>query len=93
MVGTSWRPLEGPLRLTAIVYVRLPASVPKRARETARPTCRPDLDNYLKTVLDGASVLWRDDAQVVEILAAKRYAVDTPPRWELIVESLKPAAT
>ena len=39
------------------------------------PTKTPDIDNLLKTVLDGLNgVAFRDDAQVCEVVASKRYA-------------------
>jgi hypothetical protein len=41
----------------------------------------------VKTVMDAASIL-RDDAQLVELHAGKRYAVDRLPRWEITVESI-----
>jgi Holliday junction resolvase RusA-like endonuclease len=37
--------------------------------------------------MDAASIL-RDDAQLVELHAGKRYAVDRLPRWEITVESI-----
>tara|TARA_R110000796_G_scaffold6882_1_gene24035 strand:- start:163 stop:600 length:438 start_codon:yes stop_codon:yes gene_type:complete len=67
------------------VYVELlanhgvPASWPKKKQALAyagamRPK-RPDLDNVVKAVLDGANnVIYRDDAQVHSIRAMKRYA-------------------
>lgn len=41
-------------------------------------TTKPDLDNYIKLVMDAANDagLWHDDAQVVELLAQKVYAAD-----------------
>jgi Holliday junction resolvase RusA-like endonuclease len=87
-LGSDWQPLVGPLRVTVTVWLRQPTSVPKRNRLTARPTRRPDVDNYAKTALDGLSPLWIDDAQVVELVAAKRYAVASAPRWELTVSAV-----
>ena len=88
--GVDWCPLTEPVRLTVTAFVRMPASIPKRSRLTALPSRRPDLDNLVKTVMDGASILWRDDAQVVELHASKRYAVDSLPCWEITVESIAP---
>lgn len=41
-------------------------------------TTKPDIDNYIKLVLDAANNagLWHDDSQVVELLAQKVYAAD-----------------
>ncbi len=81
-------PFSGPLAVTVTAWVRMPASVPKSRRLTAQPTRRPDLDNFVKLTLDGCSPLWVDDSQVVELSAAKRYALDGPPRWAITVEAL-----
>ncbi len=41
------------------------------------PAVRPDIDNYVKTVLDGANgILWLDDAQVCQLAATKQYGAD-----------------
>jgi Holliday junction resolvase RusA-like endonuclease len=87
-LGADWEPLAGPIRLDVTVWLAQPASMPKRDRLTARPSRRPDLDNFLKTCLDGMSPLWLDDSQVVELTAEKRYAVASVPRWEIGVEEL-----
>lgn len=79
---------EGAVQLTAVAYVRQPASIAKRDRLTALPTKRPDTDNYCKTLLDGLSVLWADDAQVTDLCVRKRFAVDSSPRWDIRVESV-----
>lgn len=82
-------PFTGPVSVTVTAYLRQPSSIPKRDRMTALPTRRPDLDNYLKLALDGCSPLWADDAQVVTLQAAKRYAVTGSPRWEIVVEAVE----
>ena len=66
-------------------YVVRPKSAPKRVRY---PTTRPDLDNYLKTLLDALDKFaFPDDAQIVNIHAKKAFAaVGTPPRIEFILE-------
>ena len=53
------------------------------------PKVKPDLDNVVKAVLDALNgVVYRDDAQVVNLVATKRYA--TEPRVEVYVfEKLK----
>lgn len=79
---------EGAVKVDVTAYLRMPASTPKRDRATALPVRRPDLDNLLKTVLDGLSCLWTDDAQAVDVIARKRYAVDSSPRWEVLVEAM-----
>lgn len=67
----SWRkaPLTGPLALKVTFSFPRPKSVKR-----PYPVSRPDLDNYLKAALDALNgVLWVDDAQMVDILARKRY--------------------
>jgi Holliday junction resolvase RusA-like endonuclease len=53
------------------------------------PNVKPDLDNVVKAVLDALNgVVYLDDAQVVNLVATKRYA--TEPRVEVyIFEKLK----
>lgn len=39
------------------------------------PTKRPDLDNFIKSALDGLNgIVYRDDALITDIFASKRYA-------------------
>lgn len=46
---------------------------PKSAKRE-RPTTRPDLDNYIKGVLDALNgITWEDDSQIVELTACKQY--------------------
>ena len=52
------------------------------------PVKRPDLDNYVKAILDGANeILWHDDSQIVDLLLYKRY--DKKPRVEIKVNEIK----
>jgi Holliday junction resolvase RusA-like endonuclease len=76
----------GPISLAVTASLSMPASIPKKRRETALPVTRPDADNYLKTVLDALNgVAFKDDSQVVRVLFAKRYATDGPPAWDITV--------
>ena len=39
------------------------------------PTGRPDLDNLIKALTDACNgIVWRDDAQIVRLMAEKRYS-------------------
>lgn len=59
------------VRLVLRFFLVRPKSAPKRV---VLPTTRPDLDQYLKLVLDaGNELLWQDDSQVVAISASKQY--------------------
>ncbi len=81
----------GPVRLSVTAWVKMPASIAKRDRATARPTRRPDLSNFVKLAEDGCDVLWQDDSQVVDLVAAKRYAVGSAPRWVIEVQEIADA--
>jgi Holliday junction resolvase RusA-like endonuclease len=93
------RPLTGPLELSVVARIKMPASMPKKQRDTALPVTRPDCDNYLKTVLDALNgVAFVDDSQVVSVCLDKRYAGGLPPSWEIHITELvlamaQPAAT
>lgn len=73
------RCLQGPLVVSVTLEMDVPASWPASKRFAAlagkiRPTGKPDLDNCVKCILDALNgVLWRDDAQVVELSVSKRY--------------------
>lgn len=84
-------PLEGAVSLSVRAYLPVPASWSKPRRLAASAglphTSRPDLDNLLKSVKDGANgVLWRDDSQVAEVSACKRYG---DPRVVVEVRSMQ----
>lgn len=48
------------------------------------PAVKPDIDKTTRAVLDAitASGVWRDDSQVVELLARKDYARHDGPRYD-----------
>lgn len=76
----GYAPLTGPVRLTLTATMPIPRSwsAAKRAAALAGailPTSKPDLSNTLKSCEDGIEKggVLRDDAQIVEIVAAKRY--------------------
>jgi Holliday junction resolvase RusA-like endonuclease len=70
-------PIEVPVR----IELPVPASWSRRKTADAitghiRPTSRPDVDNYLKAILDAIStIVVADDAQVVEVYAKKKFSV------------------
>lgn len=77
--------LEGPLVLTVYVY----ASRPKSTKLYAP---KPDVDNYLKAVMDAmtAAGLWADDSQVVDGRCTKEWAEPGAP-GEIVI-SIKSAS-
>ena len=74
-------PLEAPVRLELLVELPIPISWSIRRRAAAVtgdivPTSRPDLDNFLKAILDAInSIVVADDAQVVEAYAKKKFGI------------------
>lgn len=58
------------LYLSITICVKKPKSVKRKYISV-----RPDLDNYLKAILDaGNGVIFKDDGQVVELCIKKQYA-------------------
>jgi len=85
------RLLEGPLRLVCTFVLRRPKSVPRR-----RTWCdkKPDASNLLKLLEDALTgTVWRDDAQVVDVLMTKFYAPSGDRPCVMIhVRELEPVA-
>ena len=60
----------------------------KRAKtnKTKQHTQRPDIDNYMKAVLDGMQgVVFEDDSQVFEIFATKTWADYVLPSFTVVI--------
>lgn len=90
--GRDWQAQHGavlldePLALTAVFHLPKPSSAPKW-KLWARG--RPDVDKLARAVLDALTgVLWVDDSRVVSLHVQKPYAIDGPPRAEIVVERL-----
>lgn len=72
-------PIDVPVELDVVVYREPPKSWSKKKKKEALdglivPETRPDLDNYLKSILDGLNeVAFTDDNLVCRIVAEKRY--------------------
>ena len=63
-------PIAGPIAVTLVFALARPASVKR-----ARPSVKPDIDKLARATLDALTgIAWIDDAQVVRMLAEKRYA-------------------
>ncbi|MGN7352380.1 MULTISPECIES: RusA family crossover junction endodeoxyribonuclease [unclassified Paenibacillus] len=86
--------LEGPIGMVLTVYRTIPKAISKSPKKAALaeagqivPTTKPDVDNYLKGVKDALKgVIWKDDSQVVEVFARKRYSAR--PRIEVKIKEL-----
>jgi Holliday junction resolvase RusA-like endonuclease len=71
---------EQPLRMRVKAMMPIPAIWSRKKRQTAiddalRPTGKPDCDNIVKAVADALNgVVYRDDAQLVDVSIAKFYS-------------------
>jgi crossover junction endodeoxyribonuclease RusA len=65
-------PVSGPVWLMLHFHVCRPKSLPKRILHATK---KPDLDKMIRSVKDALKgVLYMDDAQVVDLVAQKRYS-------------------
>ena len=79
------QPLEGPVALSLVFYLRRP----KSRRKDNYVSTAPDLDNLEKALIDGLNgAAFHDDRQVVIKTGVKRYTVGGRPRVEVVVTSL-----
>tara|TARA_R110000796_G_scaffold250114_1_gene378670 strand:- start:11 stop:406 length:396 start_codon:yes stop_codon:yes gene_type:complete len=86
----NFEPIEGPLRLTITFSMQIPKSWSKRKQADAelgviRPTGRPDLDNLAKVIDALNGLCFKDDSQVVEIYAVKKYGT---PQTSILIEGI-----
>ena len=82
-------PIQGPLELRVTAIRSIPSSLSGKKQRAAElgeimPTTKPDLDNVVKAIKDACNkIVWRDDSQVVDLIAKKRYG--RIPRVEIEV--------
>lgn len=82
-------PLDTAISLDASFTVPVPRSWSKKKREkalngTIHPIGRPDIDNYLKAVMDALNnIVWQDDSQIVTVGASLRYGETGRIRLEI----------
>ena len=78
---------EGPLRLGAVFFFTHPKSGPRRKHHMVKP----DIDKLLRCIADALTgVLWKDDAQIVELLGRKGYVYAGQPYARIIVDHAAP---
>jgi len=85
---TAERLIEGSIRVDLVFTLQRPKSVSKGVR--ARPTVKPDLDKLVRATLDAISLeryvqLIKDDSQVTDLHAAKRYSDHRQPGVTIII--------
>lgn len=71
-------PFEGAVKVWVHAYLAYPKTTKKKLSDMVagrlRPCSKPDLDNYVKSALDGLNtIVFRDDNQVVSLYAHKVY--------------------
>ncbi len=87
-------PFDGPLAVRLIFYVDRPSGHytkkgTLRSWAPRYPKVKPDLSNYIKGIEDcGNGILWKDDARIIHLYAAKLYADECPPRIIISIEPL-----
>lgn len=95
LVASQHRPQElltGPLKMKVKVFKPTLKSFSQKKKAAAekgeiRPTTKPDVDNYIKSVFDGLNqVIWKDDSQVVDLQVSKFYSEN--PRIEVEIEEI-----
>lgn len=70
------------IKMTIVVNVKVPERYSKKKQEQIKnfeihPTKKPDLDNIVKSILDGLNrVAYTDDRQVTSIIAVKRFGFE-----------------
>lgn len=85
--------LLSPIGLVVNFHMPIPKSYTKGRSLAAQhnmiyPTKRPDLDNLVKSILDGMNkIVFQDDAQVVNLTCSKFYSVN--PRVTIQVLNLE----
>lgn len=86
----DFTPIDQACCLKLTVFRAMPKSFSKKKREEAslryiRPVTKPDIDNYVKGVLDALNgTVLKDDSVVCEIFARKFYS--ERPRIEVVLE-------
>jgi Holliday junction resolvase RusA-like endonuclease len=79
-------PLEGALVLNVQAHFTVPASWSLKKQRQAydcqlRPTKKPDIDNIIKCMDALNGIAWKDDSQIVTVIASKWYS--DRPRVEI----------
>lgn len=86
--------LEGEVKADIVAYYKVPKSYPKKRLCEIRegkdfPMKKPDIDNCIKVILDSLNgIAYKDDSQVVEIVASKRWT-EKDERIEFKLENVK----
>ena len=79
-------PLENAVCVHLGFYFRPPKNMLKKDLENVVRPKKPDIDNLIKTVLDGLTKaqVWKDDNLVVSISASKLYSLDERTEIQIV---------
>lgn len=83
-------PIDKPISLLIDVYRSIPQSFSKKKHLEAvegrlRPITKPDIDNYIKGILDGLNgVVWVDDNRIISLTVNKYYSEQPRVEVEII---------
>lgn len=91
----AWRtaPLEGPIFLHVVAYMKMPKSFSRAKRAAAlrgdlRPLSKPDWDNFGKVASDALNkIVFGDDAHIADAFVQKFYSES--PRMRIVATSSK----
>ncbi len=79
--NASYDLLDNPISVPVRLVCDFQLSRPKKP-QFPFPAVRPDLDNYVKAILDAMNgLILKDDALVCQIVAKKSYAIRSPQIW------------
>lgn len=71
---------DKPLYLNIVFNIQIPNSLSKKKKLELNGTYvikKPDIDNYLKSVMDAMnSIVYKDDSQIASISIIKKYVID-----------------
>lgn len=82
--------IDGAVAVTIWLWVTPPASWSQKKQRAAlageiKPTSKPDADNCIKGIFDAMNgIVFRDDKQVVDLVAKKRYASTAMAKVEVM---------
>lgn len=82
-------PLAGPLCVTVGAFFTIPKTWTKAEKAAAidrAHTSKPDLDNIIKMLDALNGIVWKDDSQIAQLTALKRYS--SKPALVITVRSL-----
>ena len=69
MQAAGFSTILGPVSVSVVFVVNKP-----KTTKRPHPIMRPDIDNFLKSLFDSLNmVLWKDDSQIIKLLAEKTY--------------------